>query len=143
MNGKNNCETSTSNLPPNGQSQYRATRIVIFILVYTKLNFFKSKIIYLFQWYEIVNSFYANVTLKKHWRNFRAYQDCFAACEAIEWLFGYLKQSPNFKSHTSLKREQAVQLLQVFLKDKIIEDVRASSEKYIFKPFSDDDRLYK
>jgi hypothetical protein len=48
MSDKNNCETSTSNLPPNGQSQYRATRIVIFILVYTKLNFFKSKIIYLF-----------------------------------------------------------------------------------------------
>jgi hypothetical protein len=39
MNGKNNCETSASNLPPNGQSQYRATRIVIFILVYANLNF--------------------------------------------------------------------------------------------------------
>ena len=49
------------------------------------------------QWYEIVNSFYANVILKKHWRNFRTYPDCFAASEAIDWLFGYLKTSPNFK----------------------------------------------
>jgi hypothetical protein len=83
------------------------------------------------------------VPLKKHWRNFRTYQDCFSASEAIEWLYQYLKASPNFKSHTSLTRQQAIQLLQVFLKEKIIEDVRASSLKFQFKEFQDDDRLYK
>jgi hypothetical protein len=81
--------------------------------------------------------------LRKHWRQFRTYQDCFAASDAVDWLFSYLKSSSNFKSHTSITRQQAIQLLQIFLKEKIIEDVRASNEKYIFKPFSDDDRLYK
>lgn len=104
-----------------GQTQYKATRI----------------------WYEIINAFREEVPLKKHWRNFRTYQDCFSASEAVEWLYRYLKSSPNFKSHTTLTRQQAIQLLQIFLKEKIIEDVRASDIKFTFKDFQDDDRLYK
>ena len=75
--------------------------------------------------------------LKRHWRNFRAYSDCFAANEAIEWLYRYLKTSHNFKSQTSITR----QLLQIFLKERIIEDVRG--DKYNSKEFQDDDRLFK
>ena len=79
--------------------------------------------------------------LKRHWRNFRAYSDCFAANEAIEWLYRYLKTSHNFKSQTSITRQQAIQLLQIFLKERIIEDVRG--DKYNSKEFQDDDRLFK
>lgn len=114
-------EVEVENPPKTGQTQYKATRI----------------------WYEIINSFHESVPLKKHWRNFRTYQDCFSASEAIDWLYRYLKASPNFKSHTSLTRQQAIQLLQIFLKEKIIEDVRAGDVKFTFKEFTDDDRLYK
>ena len=93
------------------------------------------------QWHEIIESFHTNVALKRHWRNFRTYSDCFAENEAIEWLYKYLKTSHNFKSQTLITRQQAIQLLQIFLKERIIEDVRG--DKYNTKEFQDDDRLYK
>jgi hypothetical protein len=109
--------------------------------------FFISNVIFLLllfrtsKWHEIIEAFKASVPLKRHWRNFRAYPDCFAANEAVEWLYRYLKTSSNFKAKTKIQRQQAVQLLQVFLNENIFEDVRG--DKYSSKQFQDDDRLYK
>lgn len=95
----------------------------------------------MFKWNEIIESFKTSIPLKRHWRNLKSYSDCFTANEAIEWLYNYLKTSPNFKSQTLITRQKAIQLLQIFLKQKIIEDVRG--DKYNNKEFQDDDRLYK
>jgi hypothetical protein len=83
-----------------------------------------------------------NMPLKRHWRNFRTYSDCFTASEAIEWLYRHLKTNQNF-SHLSISRQNAIKVLQIFLKDKIIEDVRSAGENINFKEFQDDDRVYK
>lgn len=87
---------------------------------------------------------FTNLPLKRHWRNFRTYTDCFAASEAIDWLCRNLKPNTNTatKSQTPLTRQQATQLLQFFLREKIIEDVRVG-EKVSTKELQDDDRLYK
>jgi hypothetical protein len=79
--------------------------------------------------------------LKRHWRNFRTHSDCFTASEAIEWLYRHLKTNPHF-SHLSISRQNAIKVLQIFLKDKIIEDVR-TNENFNFKEFLDDDRVYR
>jgi hypothetical protein len=79
--------------------------------------------------------------LKRHWRNFRTYSDCFTASEAIEWLYRHLKINQAF-SHLSISRQNAVKVLQIFLKEKIIEDVR-SNENLAQKDFQDDERVYR
>ena len=79
--------------------------------------------------------------LKRHWKNFRTFNDCFTASEAIDWTYRYLKTSPNFQ-HLTITKTNAIKLLQIFLKERIIEDVRAG-ENYSFKEFQDDDRIYK
>lgn len=79
--------------------------------------------------------------LKRHWKNFRTFNDCFTASEAIDWTYRYLKSSPNFQ-HLTITKINAIKLLQIFLKERIIEDVRAG-ENYSYKEFQDDDRIYK
>jgi hypothetical protein len=90
-----------------------------------------------------MDSFSANMPLRRHWRNFRTYSDCFAASDAIDWVYKFLKSSPNFK-HLTITRQNAIKVLQIFHKDKLIEDVRAATgDVYNFKEFQDDDRLYR
>lgn len=79
--------------------------------------------------------------LKRHWKNFRTFNDCFTASEAIDWTYRYLKSSPNFQ-HLTITKTNAIKLLQIFLKERIIEDVKAG-ESCSFKEFQDDDRIYK
>lgn len=79
--------------------------------------------------------------LKRHWKNFRTFNDCFTASEAIEWIYRYLKTSPNFQ-HLNISRQNAIKLLQIYFKERIIEDVR-SCENFSFKEFQDDDRIYR
>lgn len=82
--------------------------------------------------------------LKKHWRNLRAYSNCFIGSDAVDWMLRYLKTSTHFK-HLTLNRQNAIAVLQIMHKDKLFEDVRASSsaENFNPKPFTDDDRLYR
>ena len=82
--------------------------------------------------------------LKRHWRNFRTYSECFTASDAIEWLYRHLKTNQNF-SHITITRQNAIKVLQIFLKDKVIEDVRISggTENITLKEFQDDERIYK
>merc|ERR1712127_250613 len=68
------------------------------------------------RWNEMKETFFMSLPLKRHWRNFRTYSDCFSASEAIEWLFRTLKADPNF-SHTSLSRQKATNVLAIFLRD--------------------------
>ncbi len=89
----------------------------------------------------MVDVFCGNMPLKRHWRNFRTYTDCFSASEAIEWLYRHLKTNQAF-SHLSISRQNAVKVLQIFLKEKVIEDVR-SNENFTHKEFQDDDRIYR
>jgi hypothetical protein len=90
-----------------------------------------------------MDSFSANMPLRRHWRNFRTYSDCFAASDAIDWVYKFLKSSANFK-HLTITRQNAIKVLQIFHKDKLIEDVRAvAGDLFNFKEFQDDDRLYK
>jgi hypothetical protein len=82
--------------------------------------------------------------LKRHWRNFRAYQDCFNGSDAIDWIYKFLKSSHHF-SHLTITRQNAIKVLQIFLKEKLIEDVRASgnSDLAALREFQDDDRIYR
>lgn len=89
----------------------------------------------------MIDVFCGNMPLKRHWRNFRTYTDCFSASEAIEWLYRHLKTNQAF-SHLSISRQNAVKVLQIFLKEKVIEDVR-SNENFTHKEFQDDDRIYR
>ena len=97
------------------------------------------------KWNGLIEEFCTNMPLKKHWRNFRTYSDCFTASEAIEWLYKHLKTSPSF-SHLSITRQNAIKVLQIYLKQKIIEDVRGNAtnnESTNNKEFQDDDRVYR
>lgn len=78
--------------------------------------------------------------LKKHWRNLRAYSNCFSGSDAVDWMLRYLKTSAYFQ-HLTLNRQNAIAVLQIMFRDKLFEDVRA--ESYNPKPFADDDRLYR
>ncbi|CAF0977052.1 unnamed protein product [Brachionus calyciflorus] len=93
------------------------------------------------KWNEILDFFFLNMPLKRHWKNFRTFNDCFTASEAIEWIYSFLKSSPNFQ-HLNITRQNAIKLLQIYLKERIIEDVR-SGENFSFKEFQDDNRIYR
>jgi hypothetical protein len=86
--------------------------------------------------------------LKKHRRNLKAYSNCFAGWEAVDWMLDYLKTSADFK-HLTLNRQNAVSILKILCKDKLFEDVRStassavSDHSFNAKPFGDDDRLYR
>ena len=83
--------------------------------------------------------------LKRYWRNFRTYSDCFSGSDAVDWMYRFLKTNHHFK-HLTITRQNAIKVLQIFLKDKLIEDVRGnttSGELNSIKEFQDDDRLYR
>lgn len=95
------------------------------------------------KWNEIIDSFCANMSPKRHWRNFRSYSDCFLASEAVDLVYNFLKSSSHFR-HLNLTRQNAVKVLQIFVKDKLIEDVRCSTTgSDAEREFQDDDRLYR
>lgn len=97
------------------------------------------------KWNDIIGSFCAQMPLKKHWRNLRAYSNCFSGSDAVDWMLRYLKTSPHFK-HLTLNRQNAIAVLQIMFRDKLFEDVRAAASTDSFnqpKPFADDDRLYR
>lgn len=135
-------ETKIENEPkkPTGlqQEQFKSTKKVEIKDFNIK---FKIFLIYFLKWNEIIDSFCGGMPLKRHWRNFRTYTDCFTASEAIDWVYKYLKASANFQ-HLNITRQNAIKLLQIFLKERIIEDVR-SGENFVFKEFQDDDRIYR
>jgi hypothetical protein len=102
----------------------------------------KNWIVFFNKWNEIVDAFQTNIPLKRHRKNLRSYSNCFTAAEAIDWLFEYLKANPNFKSNKTITRDQAAQLLNVFLRERIIEDVRGA--KYSRRELEqDDERLFR
>ena len=68
-------------------------------------------------WNEIVRVFYAYLPRKRHRFQLRAYEDCFAGSEAVEWLWDYLKQTEAFGKNVS--RQQTVLLCQKLMASKV------------------------
>ena len=66
------------------------------------------------------------------------FEDVFVASEALDWLHGFLKASPNFGADVT--RQQAVQLCSKFLKNGIISDARG---KQYNGTFEDNSHLYR
>ena len=68
----------------------------------------------------------------------KVFEDAFVASEALDWLHGFLKESPNFGADVT--RQQAVQLCIKFLKNGIISDARG---KRYNGTFEDNSHLYR
>ena len=74
---------------------------------------------------------------RRRWR-IKVFEDVFVASEALDWLHGFLKGSPNFGADVT--RQQAVQLCKKFLKNGIITDARG---KQYNGTFEDNSHLYR
>lgn len=79
-----------------------------------------------------------NVPVKRRRWRMKVFEDVFVASEALDWLHGFLKESPNFGADVT--RQQAVQLCSKFLKNGIISDARG---KRYNGTFDDNNHLYR
>ena len=79
-----------------------------------------------------------NVPVKRRRWRMKVFEDVFVASEALDWLHGFLKESPNFGADVT--RQQAVQLCSKFLKNGIISDARG---KRYNGTFEDNNHLYR
>lgn len=79
-----------------------------------------------------------NVPVKRRRWRMKVFEDVFVASEALDWLHGFLKESPNFGADVT--RQQAVQLCSKFLKNGIISDARG---KQYNGTFEDNNHLYR
>ena len=79
-----------------------------------------------------------NVPVKRRRWRMKVFEDAFVASEALDWLHGFLKESPNFGADVT--RQQAVQLCIKFLKNGIISDARG---KRYNGTFEDNSHLYR
>lgn len=82
--------------------------------------------------------FRAGMPLRKHRQHFRVYGSCFTASAAVDWLHDLLRNNNNFGPEVT--RQQTVQLLKKFLKNHVIEDVKA---KWGSEEFEDNAQLYR
>ncbi|XP_051509850.1 DEP domain-containing protein 1A isoform X3 [Myxocyprinus asiaticus] len=89
-------------------------------------------------WNEITKLFRAGMPLKKHRQHFRVYMNCFTASAAVDWLHELLKNNSNFGPEVT--RQQTVQLLQKFLKNHVIEDVKG---RWGMEDLEDNSHLYR
>ncbi|KAM3876200.1 DEP domain-containing protein 1A [Diretmus argenteus] len=73
-------------------------------------------------WNEVTRLFRAGMPLRKHRQSFRNHAACFTATAAVDWLHQLLRSNSNFGPDVT--RQQTVQLLNKFLKNHVIEDVK-------------------
>ncbi|XP_065569132.1 DEP domain-containing protein 1B-like isoform X4 [Artemia franciscana] len=81
-------------------------------------------------WNEAIRTFRNGMPVSRHWRQFRSYDACFGASEAVDWLHTQLRENPHFGP--SVTKQQTIQLLQKFYKAGVFENVKVS-EKEEFK----------
>ncbi|XP_031430524.1 DEP domain-containing protein 1A isoform X2 [Clupea harengus] len=89
-------------------------------------------------WNEVTKLFRAGMPLRKHRQHFRVYGNCFTAGAAVDWLHELLRNNNNFGPEVT--RQQTVQLLKKFLKNHVIEDVKA---RWGTEEFEDNAQLYR
>ncbi|XP_062412886.1 DEP domain-containing protein 1A isoform X2 [Sardina pilchardus] len=89
-------------------------------------------------WNEVTKLFRAGMPLRKHRLHFRVYGSCFTAGAAVDWLHALLRNNNNFGPEVT--RQQTVQLLKKFLKNHVIEDVKA---RWGTEDFEDNAQLYR
>uniref|UniRef100_A0A2K6C323 Rho-GAP domain-containing protein n=1 Tax=Macaca nemestrina TaxID=9545 RepID=A0A2K6C323_MACNE len=71
---------------------------------------------------EFTTSFRAGMPLRKHRQHFKKYGNCFTAGEAVDWLCDLLRNNSNFGPKVT--SQQTIQLLRIFLKNHVIEDIK-------------------
>ncbi|XP_067928930.1 DEP domain-containing protein 1A-like [Watersipora subatra] len=88
-------------------------------------------------WNDITRIFRTRMPIGRHWRQLRAYDDCFVASEAVDWLFEFLQHHHD----AELTRQQVIKLLQKFHRNRYIEDVKG--DKYNSEEFDENNRLFR
>ncbi|KAG8132528.1 hypothetical protein E2320_010374 [Naja naja] len=89
-------------------------------------------------WNEVTKYFRAQMPQKKHRQHFRKYGNCFTAAEAIDWLHALLRNNINFGPEVT--RQQTIQLLRKFLKNRVIEDIKG---RWGSENLDDNHKLYR
>ncbi|KAM4629299.1 DEP domain-containing protein 1A [Polymixia lowei] len=89
-------------------------------------------------WNEVTRLFRSGMPLRKHRQNFRLHAACFTATAAVEWLHQLLLSNSNFGPDVT--RQQTVQLLNKFLKNHVIEDVKG---RWGTEDLEDNNTLYR
>lgn len=92
----------------------------------------------LFQWNQTIELFREGMPLRRHRSLFKNYECCFKASEAVDWLHKLLRCNQNFGPEVT--RNQTIQLLKKFLKNRVIEDIKGRWGK---EDFEDDSHLYR
>ncbi|XP_053213829.1 DEP domain-containing protein 1B-like [Panonychus citri] len=91
-------------------------------------------------WNQIIYDFSTGIGLKRHRRHLRAYDNCFVACKAVDWLYEYLSAQKR-NENKQISRQQAIQLLDKFLTYDIIEKVVTKNTSC--SKFKDNKDLYR
>uniref|UniRef100_A0A2K5KKB5 Rho-GAP domain-containing protein n=1 Tax=Cercocebus atys TaxID=9531 RepID=A0A2K5KKB5_CERAT len=73
---------------------------------------------------EFTTSFRAGMPLRKHRQHFKKYGNCFTAGEAVDWLCDLLRNNSNFGPKVTSQQTIHIQLLRIFLKNHVIEDIK-------------------
>ncbi|EMP41385.1 DEP domain-containing protein 1B [Chelonia mydas] len=90
------------------------------------------------QWNQTIELFREGMPLRRHRSLFKNYECCFKASEAVDWLHKLLRCNQNFGPEVT--RNQTIQLLKKFLKNRVIEDIKGRWGK---EDFEDDSHLYR
>ncbi|XP_069794533.1 DEP domain-containing protein 1A-like isoform X2 [Narcine bancroftii] len=89
-------------------------------------------------WNELIKLFRAGMPLKKHCVHLKKYNNCFTASEAVDWLHELLRSNANFGPDVT--RQQTLQLLRKFLKNRVIEDIKG---RWGAENIDDNSQLYR
>ncbi|XP_072919241.1 DEP domain-containing protein 1B-like isoform X2 [Hemitrygon akajei] len=89
-------------------------------------------------WNELIKLFRAGMPLKKHSVRLKKYNNCFTASEAVDWLHELLRNNSNFGPDVT--RQQTLQLLRKFLKNRVIEDIKG---RWGAENVDDNSQLYR
>ncbi|XP_067893360.1 DEP domain-containing protein 1A-like isoform X2 [Heterodontus francisci] len=89
-------------------------------------------------WNELTKLFRAGMPLRKHRLHLKKYSNCFTASEAVDWLHELLRNNSNFGPEVT--RQQTLQLLRKFLKNRVIEDIKG---KWGAENLDDNSQLYR
>lgn len=90
------------------------------------------------QWNETIKLFRGGMPLRRHWANFRCYDNSFTGSEAVDYLHELLRHNYNFGPEVT--RYQTLQLLRKFLKAHVIEDFKG---RHGTEDFEDNGHLYR
>ncbi|XP_003742453.1 DEP domain-containing protein 1B [Galendromus occidentalis] len=82
-------------------------------------------------WNTIVSAVKQNMPLGRHRRGLKLFENCFPGSEAVSWTLDFLKNNRNLLPNgQEVTRQKVVLLMQKFVEQKIIHDVRGRSEDF-------------